>query len=159
MVFCTNKAEGCTWNGLDTELRNHLNTENITKENWLEGCEYTIVKCAFCLNEENKRHQYTSGLTETVLTVNDLNDVLTTAWFAKDEWYNIGLTLGITFDVLNVIRMEERKSEDCLRRVLQEWLKTAGEKNWALLREAMRDFKVGRVGVAEDILISKCIML
>ena len=51
--------------------------------------------------------------------------------------------------------MEERKSEDCLRRVLLEWLKTAGEKNWEMLREAVRDFKVGRVGVAEDVLICK----
>ena len=51
--------------------------------------------------------------------------------------------------------MEERKSEDCLRRVLEEWLKTAGEKNWGMLREAMRDFKIGRVGVAEDVLICK----
>ena len=51
--------------------------------------------------------------------------------------------------------MEERKSEDCLRRVLLEWLKTAGEKNWGMLRETMRDFKVGHVGVAEDVLICK----
>ena len=51
--------------------------------------------------------------------------------------------------------MEERKNENCLRCVLMEWLKTAGEKNWEMLREAMRDFKVGRVGVAEDVLICK----
>ena len=120
----------------------------------LEGCEHAIVKCIFCLGEEKRRHQYTSGL-KTVITVDDLNDVLNTAWFARDVWYNIGLTLGLRFDILEVIRMEERESKDCLRCVLLEWLKTAGEKNWEILREAMRDFKVGRVGVAEDILICK----
>ena len=112
------------------------------------------MKCIYCQGEEKKRHQYTSGL-KTVITVDDLNDVLNTAWFASDEWYNIGLTLGLKPPTLDVIRIEERKSEDCLRRVLLEWLKTAGEKNWEMLREAMRDFKVGRVGVAEDVLICK----
>ena len=154
MVFCTNKTEGCTWSGSYSELEDHLNTENLAKENWLEGCKHAIVKCVFCLNEEKKRHQYTAGL-KTVLTINDLNDVLNTVWFASDEWYNIGLILGIKFDTLDVIRMEERRNEDCLRRVLQEWLKSEGKKDWVLLREAVRDFKIARVGVAEDILISK----
>ena len=154
MAFCPNRREGCIWNGSEDELENHLNTENLTTDNWLEGCEHAIVKCIFCLGEEKRRHQYTSGL-KTVITVDDLNDVLNTAWFARDEWYNIGLSLGLRFDILEVIRMMERKSEDCLRRVLLEWLKTAGEKNWEMLREAMRDFKVGRVGVAEDVLICK----
>jgi hypothetical protein len=155
MVFCPNRREGCRWNGSEADLENHLNTENIlTTDNWLEGCEYATVKCIFCRGEEKQRHQYTSGL-KTVITIDDLNNVLTTAWFASDEWYNIGLTLGIRFDTLEVIRMEERRSEHCLRRVLIEWLKTAGEKNWEILREAMRDFKVGHVGVAEDVLICK----
>ena len=155
MAFCPNRREGCIWNGSETELENHLNTENLTTDNWLEGCEHAIVKCIFCHDEEKKRHQYTSGLNKTALTVSNLNDVLSTAWFASDEWYNIGLTLGLRFDILEVIRMEERESKDCLRCVLLEWLKTAGEKNWEMLREAMRDFKVGRVGVAEDVLICK----
>ena len=100
----------------------------------LEGCEHAIVKCIFCLGEEKRRHQYTSGL-KTVITVDDFNDidVLKTAWFASDEWYNIGLFLRLRFDILEVIRMMERKSEDCLKRVLLEWLKTADEKNWEML--------------------------
>ena len=97
MVFCRNRREGCTWNGSENELGNHLNTENLTTDNWLEGCEHTIVKCIFCLSEERKRHQYMSGL-KSVITVNDLNDVLNTAWFACDKWYNIGLTLGLRVD-------------------------------------------------------------
>ena len=154
MVICRNKREGCTWNGSEYELENHLNTKNLTKDNWLKGCEHTIVKCIYCHGEEKKRHQYTSGL-KTALTVNDLNDVLNTAWLASDEWYNIGLTLGIKFTTLKVINMEERKSEDCLRRVLEEWLKTAGEKTWEMLQEALKDVKVGCAGVAEDVLICK----
>ena len=154
MVFCPNRREGCIWNGSEDELENHLNADNLTTDNWLEGCEHTIVKCIYCQGEEKERHQYTSGL-ETVITVDDLKDVLKAAWFASDEWYNIGLTLGLRFDTLEDIRMQESKNEDRLRCVLLEWLKTAGEKNWGMLREAMRDFIVGRVGVAEDVLICK----
>ena len=30
MAFCPNRREGCIWNGSETELENHLNTENLT---------------------------------------------------------------------------------------------------------------------------------
>ena len=62
MAFCPNRREGCIWNGPETELENHLNTNNLTTDNWLEGCEHAIVKCIFCHDEEKKRHEYTSGL-------------------------------------------------------------------------------------------------
>ena len=89
------------------------------------------------------------------LTINNLNDVLNTTWSARDKWRYIGLNLGTSAETLDTIGLEERKEEDCFRRMLEEWLRSDREKNWAILRESVRDFKVGYVDVAMDILISE----
>ena len=157
MVFCTYQKEGCLWRGLGgSELKRHLNLENLSKDNWLYECEYPNIECIFCGDENLKRREYKEKLNATNLTEKDLLNALNTTWSAQCQWYNIGLNLGIDPSSLDAICLQERdKAEDCLRRVLLCWLRSAGENSWAVLQETVRDFKVGYVSVAEDILISK----
>ena len=159
MAFCscTYKEEGCLWVGSETALENHVNLENLTAQSWLNGCDYPKLTCLFCNDEEHTRREYKEklSLTNSNLTIDNLNDVLNTSWSAQDKWRYIGLDLGISAETLNVIALEERKNKDCFRRVIEEWLNAGGERNWAILRESVRDFKVGYVDVAQDILISE----
>ena len=48
-VHCSNKEEGCLWQGELGQVDNHLNLKATTVDNELEGCEYAIVRCSFCL--------------------------------------------------------------------------------------------------------------
>lgn len=157
MLICTYRREGCPWRGVDvSELESHLNLENLSQDNWLDECKYPNIECIFCRDENLKRKEYVEKLNATILTDKDLRSALNTTWSAKCQWYNIGLNLGIDPSTLDIIRLEEGdKAKDCLTRVLLCWLRSAGEKSWAVLQEAVRDFKVGYVSVAEDILISK----
>ena len=45
--YCSNRREGCEWEGELQELNNHLN-ENPTNENQLNGCDFTTVHCRWC---------------------------------------------------------------------------------------------------------------
>ena len=47
-VYCTNKRQGCKWMGELSQLDNHLNS-NPLQENQQDGCQYTQIKCFFCL--------------------------------------------------------------------------------------------------------------
>ena len=46
-VYCTKKKQGCQWLGELRQLDNHLNY-NPPQEKWLEGCQFTHVKCYYC---------------------------------------------------------------------------------------------------------------
>ncbi len=45
--YCSNRREGCEWEGELQELGNHRN-ENPTNENQLNGCNFTRVDCQWC---------------------------------------------------------------------------------------------------------------
>ena len=45
--YCSNRREGCEWEGELQELNDHLN-ENPTNENQLNGCDFTLVHCQWC---------------------------------------------------------------------------------------------------------------
>ena len=46
-VQCTNKQQGCQWEGELGQLDNHLNI-NPTKDKQLEGCQFSKVECLYC---------------------------------------------------------------------------------------------------------------
>ena len=48
-VHCSNKEEGCLWQGELGQVDNHLNLNTTTVDNELEGCEYAKLRCSFCL--------------------------------------------------------------------------------------------------------------
>ena len=47
-VHCSNKEDGCEWKGELGQLDNHLNLNNLSKENELEGCAVANIKCSYC---------------------------------------------------------------------------------------------------------------
>ena len=49
-VYCSNEKEGCKWMGELEQLDNHLNLNDLSEKNKLEGCEFAKIKCAFCSN-------------------------------------------------------------------------------------------------------------
>ena len=46
-ILCTNKQQGCQWEGELGQLDNHLNY-NPTEDKQLEGCQFTEIKCYNC---------------------------------------------------------------------------------------------------------------
>ena len=46
-VQCTNKQQGCQWEGELGQLDNHLNY-NPTEDKQLEGCQFSKIKCLYC---------------------------------------------------------------------------------------------------------------
>ena len=158
MASCTYKKDGCPWEGLKTKLEEHINLENLTPQSWLDGCDYPKVTCLFCNDEELTRREYKErliGSTNNMLSIGDIKDILNTSWPARNKWHFIGINLGVSSETLRIIGMEERKTEDCFRRVIEEWLNSGGVKNWAILHDSVNDFKVDYADVAEDILISE----
>ena len=55
MCYCTNRGEGCEWEGELLELDNHLNM-NPVDENQLNGCDLTRIGCRYC-NEMLRRNE------------------------------------------------------------------------------------------------------
>ena len=45
-VYCTNKQQGCQWEGELRQLDNHLKYP--LKDKTLEGCQFTKIKCLYC---------------------------------------------------------------------------------------------------------------
>ena len=155
-LSCSNIEKGCEWTGTeDSALQYHLNSDDLTTDNWLEGCDYASVGCVFCKDEEIERHQYKKKLSDTVLVDEDLADVLETVWLAKDKWYHLGLQLKVDSGTLDAIEKEERRNEDRLRRMLITWLRANGKKSWQMLQDALRAKSVDHADVAEDVLICK----
>ena len=56
-VRCTNKKQGCQWEGELGQLDNHLNY-NPPEEKQLEGCQFSIISCLLC-----KKHSLRSIIT------------------------------------------------------------------------------------------------
>ncbi len=88
---------------------------------------------------------------EAELSLEDLLDVLTAAYPARNKWYYIGLNLGITADTLEAIKGQFDDPKDCLCEVLKPWLKGISPRaSWRALVDALRNIIVG-----EDKLASK----
>ena len=43
LVRCPNSGEGCEWTGELSQLENHLNTQPITADNLLDGCQFEML--------------------------------------------------------------------------------------------------------------------
>ena len=157
LLPCTNFKK-CRWIVEDsTALEEHLNLKNLTQRNWLDGCDYSIIKCVFCGDEEYERSHFKKRLSEPELTQDDLKDVLEVLWNARDKWYNIGLQLRIDPSTLDAIAMETMKheSDERLRHTLLSWLRSAGKKTWKMLYDALRVSSVNEENTATEVLLGK----
>ena len=60
---------------------------------------------------------------DPVLNVSNMREVLDEMWNYHARWRSIGVELGIDTVMLNAIEADYRKVEDCLREMINVWLK------------------------------------
>lgn len=62
---------------------------------------------------------------ETKLTPKDIHMVLERIWSARHLWKRIGIVLGIDITTMEVIRMDNRRTDDCFMEMLTIWLRNS----------------------------------
>ena len=149
---CFNEGQGCNWAYLCKEHSKHLNVSP-NERNWLDGCDYTEVRCIYCpMCEPAKRYEIKKKL-EDNLEEKDFRLVLAMVWEARSKWYNIGLELGISSETLECIRANDRDdTEKCFVDMIKRWLQSdeVENKSFKALVRALKSPSVGREQVAED---------
>ncbi len=93
---------------------------------------------------------YLSFAVGSTLTLDELNSVYKNLIKAAGNWFNLGLDLGIGFDILNNISDKHRDNENCLREMLAVRLKTS-TLTYSEICQSLRAPTVGRNDVAEAI--------
>ena len=84
--------------------------------------------------------------------MDDLGEVYTKFFGARDKWFNIGLALGIKFSTLKSIKTREQHDNDeCLREMLAHRIQSGGPLTWADLSGCLRHPTVERNDLANDI--------
>ena len=97
--------------------------------------------------------EVTLYITTDYLSLNDLGKVQNSIWDAHGKWYNLGLGLNITPDILNTIKQDNaHKTEDCFTAMLTQWLREHRQPTWRALAEALSSRSVGYGHLAEQIL-------
>ena len=71
------------------------------------------------------------------------------------KWGNIGAMLGIEEGELNKVKLDNTNSDDCLREMLNLWLKKIDPKpSWSTMADALED--LGEEALAEHIRAEYC---
>lgn len=68
-------------------------------------------------------HDQVDGVSDEILSLDDLSKVRNELHEVRARWYDIGLELGLPVSTLDTIKQECQDNTECLRRILQEWLK------------------------------------
>ena len=83
--------------------------------------------------------------------MDDVGEVYTKLYDARDKWFNIGLALGIKFNTLKSIKREQPDYDDCLREMLAHRIQSGGPLTWADLSGCLRHPTVERNDLANGI--------
>ena len=83
--------------------------------------------------------------------MDDLGEVYTKFYDARDKWFNIGLALNIKFTTLKSIKSEQHDNDDCLREMLAHRIQSGGSLTWADLSDCLRHPTIKRNDLAKDI--------
>ena len=85
--------------------------------------------------------------------MNDFDVVLNAIWEIRAEWQNLGLSLGIPYSDIEVIKKDSPgDAEDCFRAVIRLWLTREDPKpTWAALVEALQSPMLRHVALAARI--------
>ena len=70
---------------------------------------------------------------------------------AAAKWYNFGLALGVSSSHLDAIKEDYGTVADCLREMLNYWLKNADQPTWERVAEALGRRTVSRRRLAQSI--------
>ena len=92
------------------------------------------------------------------LSIGDLAVVREAAWEARNEWYDIGLGLGVSADDLDEIKEDNlRNCKACFRDMLKVWLRRSQPSpSWKELVKVLRSPVIG-YGELADRLQSRCV--
>ncbi len=68
-----------------------------------------------------------------------------------NEWYNLGLALGVQDVTLRRIKFIENNIQDCLREMLTRWLGSSSSHTWSDICNGLRSDTVKKYVLAEKI--------
>ena len=86
----------------------------------------------------------------SILTLDDLNSVYKNLIKAAGNWFDLGLDLGLAFDILNNISDKHRDNQTCLRDMIAVRLKT-GPLTYSEICQSLRAPSVKQDVLAEAI--------
>ena len=107
----------------------------------------SIPMSKFCYAKHAKSAQYSkqnmpllTANSSSVLTEDDLNQVLSVLWCTRFMWFQLGLALLIDISTLEVIKRDNPHStDDCFRSMVVTWLRGSNPiPCWNALAEALR---------------------
>ncbi len=87
---------------------------------------------------------------ENQLCIDDLQDVFSLLIKATDDWYELGLALGIPVDTLEGIDSNKNSNQDCLREMLTHWLRSSPSCTWSDICNGLRSDTVKQADKIED---------
>ncbi len=91
------------------------------------------------------------------LSMKEFKVVFEEAFFAREQWKNIGLQLDVDYQTLNVIKHEHSHIvDDCFQDMLKKWLTGNGEKTWSKLARALENQTVGFANLADNVKEKYC---
>lgn len=80
---------------------------------------------------------------EIKLAPKDIQIVLDRIWSARHKWKRIGIALGIDVTTLEVIRMDNRRTDDCFMEMLTIWLRSNDPVPcWKSLTQTLRSINI-----------------
>ena len=89
---------------------------------------------------------------DEALSMDDLSDVYTKFYGARDKWFEIGLAFKIGFTTLKSIEREQLNDQSkCLREMLARRIQSGGPLTWADLCNCLRHLTVERNDLANEI--------
>ena len=81
-----------------------------------------------------------NGLSDEPLLLDDLSKVRTELFEVQTKWYDIGLDLGLPVSTLETIKQECQDIPECLRKMIQEWLKMIDpQPSWRKLIDVLQN--------------------
>ena len=98
---------------------------------------------------------------DTILTIDDLDAVITALWDARAKWKDIGRCIGVDAGTLDTMKGAD---SDCLRDTLTHWLRgvykpddpKSKRRIWHTLIEALRARAVNEEAMADKLEKEKC---
>lgn len=88
---------------------------------------------------------------ENQLGTNNLQEILSELMDAINEWFNLGLALGIQGPTLKDIESNEKYNRDRLREMLVHWLRTSPSRTWRDICNGLRSNLVKHYILADKI--------
>ena len=90
------------------------------------------------------------------LQVEDISTVIEEIFDVRAKCYDIGIVLKLSMGTLDSIMKQYSNPSDQLREVVKAWLRTATQRTWQTLAEALKSRMVGEQRLASDIETKYC---